>query len=367
MGAGPAGALAAYRLARDGARVSLLDASHPREKPCGGAMTARSIALLPPAPPDDPLPGRRIGSCRFESGSGDSVAIEPAGSLIVVARRDLDGWLLRRAVDAGATHVSERVVAVDASGGLRTTAGREHAFDFLVGADGAGSLVRRTFLGPTPPGRLMMAAGWFVEPGRSPMVVRFAPDLAGYLWLFPRPDHVAVGIGAPLGALPTRELLSRLEREVRRSFPELAADGHRRYAHTIPSPTADARSILEIAGPRWALVGDAAALADPITGEGICAALESSQLLSDTLREDGTPLRYPQRVLESFGRDLMRAARLQRLFYAPGLVGRLIAHTSRSPRLRALVTDILFGDHGHAEISARLWEVARRLAWDKVS
>src|SRR4029450_8450212 len=120
----------------------------------------------------------------------------------------------------------------------------------------------------------MMATGWFAR-GTSDMTVRFLPGLAGYLWLFPRPDHVGVGICAPLGARPSRDLLERLRRDVARSFPALRDDEAPPYAHPTPSPPADAASLREIAGPRWALVGDAAALADPITGEGIHYALRS--------------------------------------------------------------------------------------------
>ena len=133
-----------------------------------------------------------------------------------------------------------------------------------------------------------MAAGWFAR-GDAPMVVRFTPGLAGYLWLFPRPDHVGVGICAPLAAVPTRDLLARLEPEVARSFPALARRRTAaRYAHTIPSPIGG--PALDRARSRasgWALVGDAAALADPITGEGIYYALRSAELLAETLREDG--------------------------------------------------------------------------------
>src|SRR6185503_16668461 len=114
-----------------------------------------------------------------------------------------------------------------------------------------------------------------------------------YLWLFPRPDHVGVGICAPLAAVPTRDLLARLEHEVARAFPALADEEAGRYAHTIPSPSADASSIAEIAGDGWALVGDAAALADPITGEGIYYALESSALLAECLGRNGTAAGYP--------------------------------------------------------------------------
>ena len=69
VGAGPAGALAAGRLARDGARVTVFDASHPREKPCGGGLTAKALDSCPPRRPPIPLPVRWVDACRFESGS----------------------------------------------------------------------------------------------------------------------------------------------------------------------------------------------------------------------------------------------------------------------------------------------------------
>jgi flavin-dependent dehydrogenase len=363
VGAGPAGAMAAYHFARDGAHVIVFDASHPREKPCGGGLTAKGVALLPPEPADDPLPARRVFNCRFESGMGDAVDVRSRHPVLVTSRRELDAWLLRRAMAAGAQHAAERVVHVDTRGTLRTSSGRTQRFDLVVGADGAGSLVRRSVVGALPSARLMMAGGWYV-PGTSPMVMRFTPGLSGYLWLFPRRDHVAVGICAPLRSVPTRDLLARLDAEIGRDFPAFRADGLPRYAHTIPSPSADPRSLLDIAGSRWALVGDAAGLADPITGEGISFAMESAAVLAATLRTDGMPLRYPERVLESFGRSLVRAARLHDRVYTPGLIQTLIRHSGRSPTFRRLVGDALFGDAGYVDIVRRLALAAPRLLWE---
>ena len=363
VGGGPAGALLAFHLARDGASVTVFDASHPREKPCGGGVTAKALALLPPAPAGDPLPGRRVLACRFESGEGDAVDVPLTRPVLVASRLELDARLLRRAVGAGARHVAERVTAVG-EGGV-TAGGRLRACDVVVGADGAGSLVRRTFLSPTPPARLAMAAGWFA-PGTAPMVVRFTPGLAGYLWLFPRPDHVGVGICAPLAAVPTRDLVARLENEVARSFPALADDDAGRYAHTIPSPSADASSIREIAGERWALVGDAAALADPITGEGIYYALRSAALLAETLREDGSPRRYPERALADFGADLLKAAALHARFFAPGFAGRMVRYAARSRAIRDVVGDLVLGDQGYVGLKRRLARAAPRFALESV-
>jgi flavin-dependent dehydrogenase len=353
VGAGPGGSLLAWHLARDGADVTIFDASHPREKPCGGGVTARALDLLPPAPADDPLPARLVTTARFESEMGHGVDVPLTRPVAVAARRDLDAWLLRRAVAAGAQHRAERVTEVDGSGRVRTAAGTARSFDVIVGADGAGSLVRRTLLAPTPKERLVMAAGWYVR-GTAPMAVRFVTDLSGYLWLFPRPDHVGVGICAPLAGVPTKALLARLEREVAVSFPAMIEDEAPRYAHTIPSPSADPRSILEIAGPRWALVGDAAALADPITGEGIFFALRSATVLARTLRETASPATYPARALEDFGRELNKAASLRERFYSPGLARRMIAYARRSRAIRGVLGDLVLGEQGYLSLKRRL-------------
>jgi flavin-dependent dehydrogenase len=353
VGGGPGGALLAWHLARAGADVTVFDASHPREKPCGGGVTARALDLLPPAPADDPLPARLVTTARFESEMGHGVDVPLTRPVAVAARRDLDAWLLRQASAAGARHRAERVTEVDGAGRVRTAAGIARSFDVIVGADGAGSLVRRTLLAPTPKERLMMAAGWYVR-GTAPMAVRFVTDLSGYLWLFPRPDHVGVGVCAPLAGVPTRAMLARLEREVAVSFPAMIDDDAPRYAHTIPSPSADPRSILEIAGPRWALVGDAAALADPITGEGIFFALRSATVLAQTLRETGSPATYPERALEDFGRELNKAAALRDRFYSPGLARRMIAYARRSRAIRGVLADLVLGEQGYLSLKRRL-------------
>ena len=363
VGGGPAGSLLACHLARDGARPTIFDASHPREKPCGGGITAKALELLPAAPAGDPLPARWIEACRFESGAGEAVDLHLPKPVAIASRRELDAWLLRRATEAGARHVAERVVAVSPGPRLRTSSGREQRFDLVVGADGASSLVRRTFLSATPVSRLTMAAGWFAR-GTSPMLVRFVPGLSGYLWLFPRRDHVGVGICAPLTWTPTRQMLARLESEAAREFPALLELESERYAHTIPSPSTDPRSITEIAGDGWALVGDAAALADPITGEGIYYALRSASLLAQTLRLEGSPARYPERALEDFGQDLLKAAALRDRFYAPGFSSRMVRYSARSGAIRDVLADLVLGKQGYVGLKRRLLRAAPRFAWD---
>jgi flavin-dependent dehydrogenase len=206
-----------------------------------------------------------------------------------------------------------------------------------------------------------MAAGWYA-PGDADMTIRFVPGLAGYAWLFPRPGHVGVGICAPLLAQPSRELVDRLRSLVARAYPALADEEAETYAHTIPSPSTDPASIREIAGDGWALVGDAAALADPITGEGIYYALRSAAVLADTLRE-GFPLaQYPERVLTEFGHELLKASRLHARFYAPGFTRRLVRFAAASAAIREILADLVLGDQHYAGLKRRLLRAAPRFA-----
>jgi flavin-dependent dehydrogenase len=148
--------------------------------------------------------------------------------------------------------------------------------------------------------------------------------------------------------------VDRLEQELSQRFPEMLDSKAERYAHTIPCPSADPRSILEAAGDSFALVGDAAALADPITGEGIYYALRSATLLAETLLAEGSPARYPERALEDFGRDLTKAARLHRHFYAPGFAGRMVRYAARSTAIRDVLVDLVLGRQGYLGLERRL-------------
>src|SRR6187431_2560649 len=114
LGAGPAGAMAAVRLARAGASVTVFDASHPREKPCGGGLTGRALALVGDVIDIGALPSVVVKSATVE-GANRAVDVSlsdrgatPDSSLLVVSRAVFDRALADAAIGAGARLVCER-------------------------------------------------------------------------------------------------------------------------------------------------------------------------------------------------------------------------------------------------------------------
>ena len=146
VGAGPAGSLAAYRLAQAGARVLLLDrASFPRDKPCGGGLTLRAVKQLPFGV--DPVVEHVVDRMAFRLGYGPWYERQAAEPLILMTqRRLLDAFLAEQAASAGAEfRDGERVTAVaeDEDGVTVTVAGRTERCRLLLGADGANGITAR--------------------------------------------------------------------------------------------------------------------------------------------------------------------------------------------------------------------------------
>ena len=397
VGAGPAGAWAAERLARAGARVTIFDPTHPREKPCGGGVTGRALALLGEAVDSAAFARTTIRTARFPlracGATGDTLSAPESAvvtldgdALVVASRAAFDAAILAAAERAGAVLERTRVrdVTVDATGvRLDTDAGPRRA-SFVVGADGANSIVRRRLARPFGRGQLSIATGVFARGVTSDeIVIEFDASPPGYFWSFPRPDHLAIGVcaaadaGVTSAALRARAVAwatrSRLwQVQSRQSSHERASEGGLdSYAWPIPTLSPSDFDHMRVAGPRWALVGDAAGLVDPITREGIFFAIASGAWIADTLARDDAAS-YRARVYDQAVAELSRAARFKAAFFRPAFTGLLVGALRQSAGIRSVMADLIAGRQSYAALKWRLlstweWGLAARAIRQAVS
>jgi geranylgeranyl reductase family protein len=275
VGAGPAGSVAAYRLASAGARTLLVDkATFPRDKPCGGGVTGRAARLLPfsidPVVEDvvDRLECRLHYGPRFERAARAPLAY-------MTQRKRLDHFLLQQAAAAGAD-VRDGVKVTDVRANALTVDGAEVQARIVLGADGCnGTAARALDLGGEIVHGVALEANF-------PHDVRFAHAMVlelgvvrgGYGWVFPKGDHINLGVGGDESEAPS------LRRELRRLCdmhgidPETAAD-IRGYRLPLRRPGS------RLARGATAVIGDAAGLVDPFSGDGMYEAFLSAQLVAE--------------------------------------------------------------------------------------
>src|SRR5262245_31726844 len=142
VGGGPAGAWASIQLADRGHSVMLIDAQAPWEKPCGGGVTAKALSAFGIF--DSDLPRNNIDQITIYFGDTRSVSVTPIEPLAVVSRRELSKHLIERAEKSGVSILKTRVMKIDRDFRRWQLATRDGFLqsDFLIGADGAASLVR---------------------------------------------------------------------------------------------------------------------------------------------------------------------------------------------------------------------------------
>ena len=375
VGAGPAGSMAAVRLARAGAFVTLFDPSHPREKPCGGGLTGRALALVRDIVDIASLPVVVARSATVEDVERSArVPLVDTGatagsSLLIVSRSVFDRALLDAAINAGAGFRPEKVVDV-ASCAPRMcvrTARCEYEFDQVLGADGANSIVRKKLARPFTRAQLSIAAGYFVGgPTSSDIAVMTTRRQPGYLWSFPRADHLAVGICAPA---THRTTSGDLRAQSAAWIEQHGLHRHSRlipYAWPIPTIGHQPQDAIALGGPGWLLLGDAAGLVDPLTREGIYYALLSGQWAAETLISSAgvdAAETYAARVFRQIHPELERGARLSGLFFAPAFSSLLVRALEDNSAIRRIFVDLVAGVQPYRGLGRRLlatreWKLA---------
>ncbi len=368
VGAGPAGSMAAHWLAVNDVQVALLDqATFPRDKPCGDAITSRGLAVLERLELGDwAAQFRQPSALRLRSPDGQVLDGRPDvgddycyGRFI--PRQLLDERLAQAAAEAGAQLMEEtRVIAIErTTNGMCVLAdGQEVTAQLVILADGSrATITRRLGLVSGPP-ELVAIQQYFVgDVGpEERMEIHFErPIVPYYTWLFPLGDgEVNVGTAtytrrARRGSVNLRKVLARFvadlpatEGRLARAEPVGPVRGHPLRTRLDGTRTHAERVLV---------AGDAAGLVNPLTGEGIASALESGELAAAyalTALETGdfsarALASYSQALEARYGAD-QRAARFLRLaLYTPRLLNRVFRRLRGDRELALLIGYIIIG------------------------
>lgn len=360
LGGGPAGAMAAAGLAEAGVPVVLLDEKLAWEKPCGGGITYKAYRQYPFLL-DNPVPKKQVFEARLSEPRGGSVSMRLRHPLLIYSRKDLNQMLLDRAEAAGAQLERERVLALEPreKGWLvRTRHGALEA-DFVVAATGARNTLKSVGT-EWKPGDTMCALGYYVPEARAEIDIQFFPNFEGYVWVFPRCDHLSVGIcGKGVSSHEAREQLHRYMDE--HGIPRAGAQF---YAHVIPALERPSWRSNRISGPRWVAAGDAAGLVDPVTGEGLYYAIRSGDLAAQAILDE----RLDPASRHTFYSALLHGEFLEDLAFGAGLAKRFFIHQvmfssvparmielmRHSPRMRDIVQDLFAGTQRYLDLKDRI-------------
>jgi len=323
----------------------------------------------------------KISGRGFKRVEGKMAPVLPEGSLDPVATTTPRGLPARGPRSAPGSDTEDGWI-------IRMQSGAEFFTDWLVGADGANSAIAKKLAGPLPPAEMEIAFGYRAPlpvDGEAATVVAFLPNWVGYAWAFPRIDHISFGIAttqdafdhdsldalmwdfmvayyevAQVGNLRGRmRLWSKQQRETQISnlrYKELKKTAER-YAARIPGLAPRTWDTRRACGERWALLGDAAGFADPVTGEGIYYALRSAELFADAYLAN-KPLNYEQQWRADFGKELQRASQMRRKFYgnfwgAP-FTDRMIEFARGHRGIRKVLGRLVAGDQGYTDLKRKL-------------
>ncbi len=377
VGAGPAGAHLAALLNKNGCEVLLFDArEQPWEKPCGGGVTTKALREF------DFLRSHNaerqlVSTVRVIGASGREVSVQPKADFAIYSRAELDRLMRKRAIDAGARFLCARVARIAQSASkweLMTQDGALHTCDFLVGADGATSKLRPKLGVEFQPRDFFYGLGWHIKTDNAAdwdatrVDIKYLRSGTGYLWAFPRTDHISYGIAAKYQERTPAQLKAELLDLIQLQLPAVAHEiktaAHHSTLHTsfygamIPSLEVESWDRLQVSGANWALIGDAAGFVDPLTGEGIYYAIKSAELLAEAILTRAKD--YEALWRAEFGDEMRRAAHMIPRFYRGTFAGqpfteRVIQFARHHRGVRDTMNDLIAGDQSYVGLKRRLF------------
>lgn len=340
----------------------------PRRKACGGGLTRRAYAELPFD--ISPVIHSRVDWGYIGFRGRKVAAIQADGPIAyLIDRPSFDTFLLQKAIIQGVIVVHNQAVSdlQTINGQVQVIAdGAKYHSQFVIGADGVYSLVNRK-CGLIPKrltslsyeAHLSLPVGEY-DPLIESVTFDFGTILGGYGWIFPKQDHLNVGIFRSWpGSRTTREQLMRYIAQ----HPVLNKT-HLIDLRAYPVPMGG--SFTDLHRRRVLLVGDAANLADPWLGEGLYTALTSGRMVAETILrhlsgEISSRGDYTRRVARRLTSQYVYARHLSRLVYSFPFLN---VHALRAnPALQRMVIDLLRGHRSYQDIWNEIKTQFPQLIW----
>ncbi|HEY9078400.1 MAG TPA: geranylgeranyl reductase family protein [Anaerolineaceae bacterium] len=350
VGAGAGGSSTAYFLSQHNLRVLVIEkCSLPRYKACGGGVSLKFLNRIFPFS-FDPVIEKQVDSLRYQFLGIDLVVPIPQGEMAMVMRDQFDNFILSHTtcdlLQASVTRV------VESSDLVSVTTDQQQVFysKYLVAADGVNSLIRKHIFPDHIPTRIPAIEAEVIVPESiyqnycSGPTFIFSKPRFGYLWIFPKKHSLSIGIasrglhGSTLKTILKQEMLTR----------GISLENVPLHGHTIPVCIRHNR----LATKRIFLVGDAASLVDPLSGEGIRPAILSGCLASQAIIS-GNPLSYPHQVDRQIRRHFIASTIVSYLFYPLRELCLLLG--APNPFASQLITQIIAGEKTSLDLF--LWSI----------
>ncbi len=287
IGAGPSGCMAASVLRDAGREVLLVDKSDfPRHKPCAGGLTPKTVNNLPFNLTS--LEQHSSKEMLFKFTNGKTVDLHnQLGACKMVIREDFDNFFFNYVIKKGVDFLKGKINKIkDSNDRVDIEIGNKRIeCNYLIGADGANSTVRRLITNLKFNNPVFAFEGLVNKKYcQTNIPTKFLFNELGYTWIFPKQDHYNVGIGNLIHdkSQPKprkKDLLAFIKKELNTDKIE--------HITGFPIGTEGCKYMPE--SKRIYLVGDAAGLAETLLGEGIYNAVISGKYIANAINSSNSP------------------------------------------------------------------------------
>lgn len=336
-GAGPAGAIAAYQLAKEGISVVILEKeTFPRYKVCGGGLTHKIVREIPFLVEE--IIESSVYTVRFSHKFQYTFSRTSSDPVIYCTMRDrLDSFLLKKAIEAGAMIIfNEQVTGIQQNKSLVTvkTKKKEYYARLVIGAEGAARTVARSL---DLSKNISMGLAWEaelladkedIEKYSQTAFLDWGTFPGGYGWVFPKKDHFSLGVGGP--ASLAGKMMAYYDQFTRSTGIRFEQT---RSLRSWPIPVRVRESLFH--NGNVMIIGDAAGLTDPMTGEGIYYAVKSAKIAagccSDLIQGKISSLdSYSDHINSELMPELLEANKIKYIFnIAPLRIHELVRDNDR--------------------------------------